>query len=315
MILGHQKQWQFLKNSHKLGKLSHAYLFSGPESIGKKTLAVEFIKFLNCQAEKSSLKPCQGCRSCRDIEKGAYPDFILIEPEVSPSTKISTGKEEIKIAQIRKMENYLSLCPYLSSFKVAVIDKAHCMTQEAQNSFLKTLEEPKGNTLFILVTEYPETLLATVLSRVQKINFYPVKREEIEGYLKSENVSQEKAKEITELSLGKPGRAIDFIKNPQKLEEVKNKIKEIDKVAKSALYYRFQYVKNLTERKENLREILDIWLRYFRKLLIIRIKEQKGSYSLTKLKTIIENLSKTQLLLSTTNVNPKLALEVLMLEL
>lgn len=315
MLIGHQKQWQFLKNSHKLEKLSHAYLFSGPEAIGKKTLAVEFIKFLNCQAEKSSLKPCQGCRSCRDIEKGVYPDFLLIEPEISSSDKISTGKEEIKIAQIRKMESYLSLYPYLSSFKAAVIDQAHRMTQEAQNSFLKTLEEPKGNTIFILVTEYPETLLATILSRVQKINFYPVKREEIKDYLKSENIPQEKAQEIIELSLEKPGEAIDFIKNPQKLEEIKNKIKEIDKITKSDLSYRFQYVKSLTGRKENLKEVLDIWLRYFRKLLITRIKEQKGSYSLTKLKTIIENLSKTQLLISTTNVNPKLALEVLMLEL
>jgi len=348
MLVGHQKQWQFLKNSYQVGKLSHAYLFSGPKAIGKKSLAIEFVKFLNCQAGESSLKPCQNCRACQDIEKGVFPDFVLIEPEVSASTKISTVKEEIKIAQIREMEKYLSLYPYLSSFKIAVIDKAHSLTQEAQNSFLKTLEEPKGNTLFILITEYPEMLLETILSRVQKINFYPVNKKEIENYLKSKNISDEKAKEIAEISLGKIGEAIDFIKNPQKLEEFKNTIKEINKLTKSNLSSRFQYARNLTERKKDLKETLDIWLRYFREILIQKLQNTNqgtktlcsaepinmssgyklqtnynspaggqitNDYSLIQLRKILETIQNTDFLLSTTNVNPKLALEILMLEL
>ncbi|MGB2761960.1 MAG: DNA polymerase III subunit delta' [Minisyncoccales bacterium] len=303
MLIGHQKQWQFLKNCYEIKKLSHAYLFSGPEHIGKKTLAVEFVKFLNCEAKKSSLKPCQACRSCKDVEKEVYPDFLLIKAE-----------KEIRISQIRKMENYFSLYPSLSSFKIAIIDKAHSMTQEAQNSFLKTLEEPKGNALFILISEYPEMLLPTILSRVQRINFHPVKKEEIEDYIRSKNISNEKAREIVELSLGRIGETIDLIRNPQKLEEFKNRIKEINQLAKSDLSYRFQYVKNLTEKNNNLPEVLDIWLRYFRKKLLLAAKSRAND-SLVKLKRIIENISKTQLLISTTNVNPKLALEIIILDL
>ena len=76
MIIGHQKQWQFLKNSYKTDKLSHAYLFYGPTGLGKKKLAVEFVKFLNCE-NTSDNKPCNICRACIDIEKGIYPDFFF----------------------------------------------------------------------------------------------------------------------------------------------------------------------------------------------------------------------------------------------
>ncbi|MCK4520556.1 DNA polymerase III subunit delta' [Candidatus Parcubacteria bacterium] len=303
MIIGHKKQWQFLKSCYEMQKLSHAYLFSGPEHIGKKTLAVEFVKFLNCEAEKPSLKPCQVCRSCKDIEKKAYPDFLLVEPE-----------KEIKISQIRKMENVFSLYPSLSSFKIAIIDKAHSMTKEAQNSFLKTLEEPKGNTLFILISEYPEMLLPTILSRVQRINFHPAKQEEIGDYIKSKNISNEKFREVVELSLGRIGEIIDLIRNPHRLEEFKNRIREIDKLTKSDLSYRFQYVKDLTEKNNDLKEVLDIWLRYFRKKLLAAIKSQNID-SLTSIKITIENISKIQLLISTTNVNPRLSLETIMLDL
>ena len=303
MLIGHKKQWQFLKNCYEIKRLSHAYLFSGPEHIGKKTLAVEFVKFLNCEAEKPSFRPCQVCRSCKDIEKRVYPDFLLVEPE-----------KEIKISQIRKMENAFSLYPSLSSFKIAIIDKAHSMTKEAQNSFLKTLEEPKGNTLFILISEYPEMLLPTILSRVQRINFHPAKQDEIEDYIKSKNISNEKSREVVELSLGRIGEIIDLIRNPYKLEEFKNRIREIDKLTKSDLSYRFQYAKNLTEKNNDLKEVLDIWLRYFRKKLLAAIKSQ-NSGSLTSIKITIENISKIQLLISTTNVNPRLALETIMLDL
>jgi len=88
MLIGHQKIWQFLKKAIEMDKLSHAYLFFGEESLGKRKLAKEFIKLLNCQ---NSDKPCQTCHSCQDIEKEVHPDLILIEPK----------KKEIQIAQIR----------------------------------------------------------------------------------------------------------------------------------------------------------------------------------------------------------------------
>ncbi len=309
MLLGHQKQWQFLKNSYEAGNLSHAYLFYGQEHLGKKKLAFEFIKFLNCQSD--SIKPCQTCRACQDIEKGIYPDFSLVEPEA----------REIKIAQMRKIEYYFSLCPSVASFKAAIIDKAHSMTRDAQSSFLKTLEEPKGNTIFILITEHPEMLLPTILSRVQKIKFFPVARTEILSYLKKQDISDNKAKEIVNFCSGKPGLALNFLKEPQKLEDIKQRIKKFDELSKSDLYVRFQYAQELSKQPQDIKEVLDIWLRYVRKILLEKLQitnyklQTTNNYSLAKLTEIIKRIQNIRFLISTTNVNSRLALETLMLEL
>lgn len=303
MILGHQKQWRFLKQSAELDKLSHAYLFSGPEKIGKKTLAIEFVKWLFNVEEYSLFSTLRSARVNEDIEKRQHPDFFFVEPE----------KKEIQISQIRELNWKISLKPSLNSFKTAVIDQAHSMNQEAQNCFLKTLEEPKGKTLLILISEFPELLFPTVLSRVQKIKFYPVNSVEIENYLKTQGISESQTQEIIQLSMGRPGIAVDFISDSKKLAERKQKIEELIRIFNSDLTFRFQYAKDLS-KEENLRETLNIWLNYFRSLLLKGNVQAQG-YSLTKLKNILRQIQNINFLISTTNVNSRLALEILMLEL
>jgi len=246
----HQKQWEFLKKSSELGRLPHALLFYGQEGLGKKALAIEFSKFL--------------------IGQTSPPDFILIEPQ---------GKE-IQIAQIRSLIQGLSFKPYLADFKIAVINKAHLMSQESQNCFLKFLEEPTDKTHLILITEYPAMLLPTILSRVQKLRFFPAK-----GWENEDN---------------------------------KELISDLIKMSESDLASRFQYAKKISA--EDLRGTLDIWLRYFRKILISRLTQEKkadtfSNYSINKLKDIIREIQSTNYLISTTNLNPRLALEILLMEM
>ena len=190
MLIGHQKQWQFLRRSKELNKLSHAYLFFGQEKLGKKTLALEFVKLLNCQNPHSTGQACGLCRPCKEIDRRESPDLLVIEPL----------EKEIKISQIRDLERFLSFKPYLSSFKTAIIDKAHCLNQEAQSAFLKTLEEPRGETILILVSHLPQVLFPTILSRVQKIRFSPVALVEINDYLKRMKTPEENIKELVSLS-------------------------------------------------------------------------------------------------------------------
>jgi len=296
MLIGHQKIWQFLIKSVENKKIPHALLFSGENQLGKKTLAFEFIKWLFND----------------DILKRQHPDFVFIEPV----------KKEIQISQIRELIWKLSLKPQIAPFKIALIDQSHFMNQEAQSAFLKTLEEPRGNTILILVSEYPEMLFPTILSRVQKIQFYPLSSAEIENYLKTQGISEQKLKEITRISMGRPGKAIDFISDSKKLEVRAQKIKELIKILSFPLALRFRYAKDLSSRlpvgPSDLREILNIWLDYFRNLLIDSIKKQqstKNQYSLGKLKNILQLIQRTNFLISTTNINPRLALEILMLEL
>ena len=345
MIIGHKKQWQFLKKSAELGKLPHGILFCGQEQLGKKTLAIEWAKLLNCSSTRNSQKPCQRCRNCQDIQRGSHPDLILIEPNSEPQqTSRSAPCNSIGIKQIRDLIWKLSLRSYSAPFKIAILDQAHLMTREAQSSFLKLLEEPKGPAILILITEYPETLLPTIISRVQKLRFFPVSKAEIENYILSKGILPEKAKYFTSLSLGRPGIVINFLSDSLKLENQKKLISDLIKIAKSDLSFRFQYAKERAggnhvsdTSTDNLQDILNIWLGYFRSIFLFRLRQSKNideknacpigpdlsgsfgenfnQYSLSRLAKIISLIQSTNFLVSTTNINRKLALEVLLMEL
>ena len=305
MIIGHQKQWRFLKKSVELGKISHAYLFCGEEHLGKKRMALEFVKLINGG----------------NFDLG-HPDLILISPPTKNMVGGQPERESIQIAQIRELIRKLFLKPYSAPFKVALIDQAHLMTKEAQHSFLKTLEEPKGRTILILITEAPERLLATIPSRCEIIKFSPVKEVEIKSYLR-EKLSDKDCEETSKFCLGRPGEAVDFVSDPQKLENRKKIIKELIKISNSGIASRFQFAKELS-RESNLKEILEIWLSYFRNVLLEKNGAHRrwegggrvsSQYTFPKLKNILNQIQNTNFLISTTNINSRLAMEILMLEL
>jgi len=312
MLIGHKRQWEFLKRSFEQKTFSHGYLFSGPEDIGKKTLAIEFVKFCHCQEKNPELKPCNKCSSCTSFLKGLHPDNFLLEPQEE--------KKEIHISEIRDLIYKLSLKPFLSSLKTAVIDEAHLMNIQAQNCFLKTLEEPKGDTLLILVTSRPDLLTETVRSRLQEIKFFSFSKPEILKFLKEKKIETKRAEEIAEISLGRIGRAIKFAKMPASLEKEKERVLLFTKILKADIVERFQYAKKLSQGR--LENIFEAWLRYLRKVLLQKIndlKKEKTSemkkYSFIEIKKMIRELEKINFLVSNKSVNKKLALEILMINL
>ncbi|MBI2041476.1 MAG: hypothetical protein HYT20_00465 [Candidatus Nealsonbacteria bacterium] len=236
------KPFDFLKKSAELGRIPHALLFYGQDTPEKMSAALEFVKMVNGP----------------DALNGVRPDLAIIEPEED---------KEIKIHQIRELQNKLSLKSYSAPFKAAIVDRAHCLNQEAQSAFLKLLEEPKGNTIFILITDYPEMLLPTILSRVERLRFCSLK--------------QELPKEENE---------------------------KVSKIAKSGLDKLFQYAKELADDPQNLKKTLETWLSYFREVLL-------SDPNQPKIIKILKTIQETHHLISTTNVNPRLALDILMLEL
>ena len=193
-----------------------------------------------------------------DALNGVRPDLVVIEPQED---------KEIKIAQIRELHNKLSLKSYSAPFKAAIINQAHYLNQEAQSAFLKLLEEPRGRTIFILITEYPEMLLPTILSRVERLRF-----------------------------CSPAGQALS-----------KEGAEKISKIIKSDLGKLFQYAKELADDPQNLKKTLESWLSYFREALL-------SDPSQSKIIKILKTIQETHYLISTTNVNPRLALEILMLE-
>lgn len=283
MIIGHQKQRQYLKRLAELDKIPHALLLAGPEKVGKKAVAIEFAKSLIGES------------------RGQNPDLILVEPDGG----------EIKIAQIRDLIWKVSLKPYSAPLKIAIINGADKMTRDAQNCFLKTLEEPKPKTLLILIAEHPETLFATILSRCQMVKFYPVPKSEIEKYLKEKGLSQSKSEKISDVASGLPGRAVEFLLEPQKLIDREKIIGELKEAMEKDLAHRFQLAKALAE-KEDIQETLRVWQDYLRGLVISSLSQ---SSFLKKNVSFLRQLQNTSYLLQTTNVNQRLALEILMLEI
>lgn len=324
MFAGHKKQWFFLKNRFNLNQLSHAYLFSGIEHLGKITFAKNFIKLINCEKKLNNTKPCERCVNCQAIEKQAFPDFMLVEPNAK-DYKFGDGGE-IKISQIKKVQNFLNYKSYYGSFKTVVIDQAEKMNQEAQSCLLKTLEEPKGKTLLILISSKPEMLLGTIVSRCQNIKFFPVKLSEILNWLKENKVSTKQAELASSMSDGRPGLAYEFAFNPEKINEEKENLQQILNLMGADFSEKFKFVKNLKLEKTDVRGMLISLEKYMRFLLFSKIGIDDSSKSVVwnkelKKRSVPEIKENIKLIedinnkLIFTNVNAKLALEVLLMSI
>ncbi|MEK9629402.1 MAG: DNA polymerase III subunit delta' [Nitrospinota bacterium] len=191
-ILGHEKPRQILNNALQNSSVAHAYLFYGQESIGKKQIAIEFAKSLNCESGTEG-EPCDNCITCQKIDNRTHPDFFYLEPVKSTPT---AREASIKIEAIRELQRKLAFRPYEGKVKVAVIDDADLMNLQAANSFLKTLEEPPSATILILISSHPFKLLPTIISRCQTIKFQPLIPENVKKILQ-ESFSEEEVDENT----------------------------------------------------------------------------------------------------------------------
>ena len=149
-----------LRNALLGGRVSHAYLFTGSEGLGKTAAAMDFSQALLCEAPVDG-GPCGWCRSCRQVMHGNHPDYHWVGPSGA----------SIKIQQMREVRRTVGFRPYQGGRRVVIIEQADKMTKEAANSLLKTLEEPPPETHFILLTDRVQNLPPTIVSRCQCITF------------------------------------------------------------------------------------------------------------------------------------------------
>ena len=194
-IVGHEKIREKLKNLVKTEKVGHAYLFCGKSGIGKKLVAIEFIKSIMCMQNNDGLA-CGKCISCNTFFNNSY--FKIIQPE----------KNIITVDQIREMAKEIYLKPTISKRKCFIIDDADLMNDSAQNALLKILEEPPTYATIILITSSKERLLGTIKSRVVAIEFSNLKENEIQKIL-----GEDYSKEIIQYAAGSVGRAMELADN------------------------------------------------------------------------------------------------------
>ncbi|MGC8660623.1 MAG: DNA polymerase III subunit delta', partial [Desulfomonilaceae bacterium] len=199
-ILGHADTLAILKNSVVSQKMAHAYLFSGLDGIGKKLVAIEFACMVNCP----SYDPDEGheCRVCALIRKGNHADVQIVTPL----------KGSIRIDSVRQIHSFLKYSPVEAQYRVIIIDDAHLLNRSAQNALLKTLEEPPGSSLLILVTSRASALLSTVKSRLRHVRFGPLERSLIsEELVRRKRIPSDQAASLAGLASGSLGRALELL--------------------------------------------------------------------------------------------------------
>ena len=214
-IIGHRRPIRLLQRAILNDRLPNAYLFLGPEGVGKRLTALTLAKTLNC--EQRSDDCCEQCLPCRKIEESNHPDVSVIGPD----------GQFIKIESIRQLQRSLTYRPYEGRKRVCVIDGADHMKAEGANALLKTLEEPPGNTLLVLLSAEREVLLPTIISRCQPVTFGSLPMDEVASVLCGRaSMDEREAAAVAMLSQGSLGRALEMVeqtvwqKRPGRIRDV-----------------------------------------------------------------------------------------------
>lgn len=192
------------------GTFVHAYLISGMEGVGKKTLAELITRFLLCTAEETGVKkPCGACASCRQALAGSHPDAVVLSPQRHLSRQAEDQKKSgIVVDDIREVVRLAGTHTYEGGRRVVLIEQAEKMNAQAQNCLLKTLEEPEAGTVFLLTTDAPSLLLPTIVSRCRHIMLHAWPDEKIMQVLEARGVLPQRRQEAARVSGGSIGRAL-----------------------------------------------------------------------------------------------------------
>lgn len=318
-IVGHKEIIRHLQNAIRLGKVSHAYIFSGETGCGKKLLATAFAMTLQC--EQRGVDPCLTCSSCKKALSKNHPDIIHITHE-KPN---SIGIEDIRSQLI----DDVAIKPYCSSYKIYIISEAEKLTLQAQNALLKTIEEPPAYAVILLLTNNMDALLPTITSRCVKLGLRPVKESMVKEYLMEKmHIPDYQAKMDASLAQGNIGKAKQLAESEDFAQVTENALRLLRRSDSMELFELVDAIKMLSADKQNIYDYLDLFTMWFRDVLLFKatrevdglvfkdqfndIKERAGKSSYEGLETIIDAIEKARTRLHA-NVNFDLVMELLFL--
>ncbi|HYY24819.1 MAG TPA: DNA polymerase III subunit delta' [Candidatus Udaeobacter sp.] len=263
-IIGHSRQIGTLRHALAKGRLHHAYLFVGPEGVGKRTVALALAKAIHCAGRGDDF--CDRCVNCARIQNGNHPDLRLIE--------MQAGKKEISIQQIREIDKQLNYRSFTGGKKIIILDPATLMNFPAQNALLKTLEEPPQDSLMILIAGNTGGLLPTLRSRCLQVSFGPLQREHIFGYLVTQKgMQRDNAVHLAGMAMGSLGNAVkidgaDFRKRRQSWIELLSSLKTGDYRAAAAV------AETLAANKDETAKFLAWVQSWYRDLLVHTVTQE-----------------------------------------
>jgi DNA polymerase-3 subunit delta' len=318
-VLGHSKSIEFLKRAIKKDTLAHSYLFWGNEGIGKKWVALQFAKTLNCLQEGVQQDDaCDLCLSCKKINDGHHPDVLILEPE----------NQTLKVDQVRQMQRDLAYRPYEGRRRVCILAASDRMAPNMSNVLLKTLEEPPLHTVIILLANNTRLLLPTILSRCQPIHFNPLPIPLVSKWLmKQKGLNEREAHLLASLSEGSPGKALEI---QEEIRQIPREELLKDWVGSKSLPFEKmeRWIDSLPSHRENLLLIIEVAKTLLRDLVIVKVSKDgsklihsdlfreiammASEWSFSSLLNRIEALHQTMIAIRS-NANMPLALEAMML--
>lgn len=318
-IIGHEMIKDHFQKAIEYHKVSHAYILSGEQGMGRKTLAKAFAMTLLC--EKSDKEPCMECHSCKQILSGNHPDVIWVTHEKLNSIGVDDIREQIN--------DTIQIKPYSSAYKIYLVDEAEKMTVQAQNALLKTIEEPPAYAIIILMTTNEETFLPTILSRCIKLKLKPLKDQTISSYLtESMGISENQADVFAAFARGNLGKAIHLADSEEfkvMYNEILHLLKHLKEMDISEL---LDYIRKLKEDNLDLHDCLDFMQMWYRDVLMYKTTKDinllifKDEFSTVKniaalsgyegLEKILEAIDKARVRLDA-NVNMELVMELMLL--
>ncbi len=280
-MLGHQKVLNNLQAAIKNDTISHAYIFEGTDGIGKRETALAFSSILMCEADNA---PCGVCKTCQLFKEGSHPDFQEI---------YLAEEKSISVEEIRNILKGIIIRPLYSKYKIFVINNADKMTVQAQNSLLKSLEEPPGYVVFILTAQSGAAMTSTIRSRCQRIFFDKLSIEELRGILKVKyGYSKPEWDFIVSYADGVIGTAIDLVNMPEYLEirdVVLEQVTQLLEAQDTDLFILYELFEKYDDKIDF---ILRVILMFFRDIVVYN---QTGNFNILinsdKKDMIIKNVS------------------------
>ncbi len=319
-VIGHEWAVELLGRSIEMRRVSHAYLLTGAAQIGKTTLARQFAQALNCVGRRTQQgQPCGVCRSCRLAQDDKHPDIRVLLPD----------GDRIKIEAIRELQTSAALAPVEGAFRVYVISPIDAATPAAANCLLKTLEEPPERVILILTANCLDMVLPTIVSRCQVVPMRPLPAARVTAALQQRGLASARADLIGRLTNGRIGWAIEMAQDAHTLDFREHVITRLIELVRENFTARFAYVEQISKKAEQIGDILRIWSSWWHDVLLLalgsnvpltnidyaaQLGEWAAHYDASAAARTLRCIDQTVWRLDH-NANPRLALEVLMLDL
>ena len=328
MTIINEKAYKILENSIVKNAVSHFYIFHGPKNVGKKKLAYIFSRLLLCDDESNPNTSCDSCPSCKKIDEQKHFDILHVDSKLVVEGLDENKSDQIRLPHVEEISRQANLGPFMSKYKIFIVDEAEKLNNEASNAFLKLLEEPPSSTIFLFLVNDLTSVYPTIISRAQKINVLEIGKEDMKNYiLENYDLDDLKIDQIINFSLGKIEVAETLSSDPSLLDNYFESYERFFEFCKSNISTRMELSQKFSTRfrtdRNAIYQELNLWIDFCNILINNSYQNDQNSLFSNNLLDLFEvkqiNLFILEIIRSISNLrsnaNSRLVFDVLSLNL